>query len=217
MEEDLVKFQQQHINNYRNAVLEIIRNNTVILVDEDITSLFKKPPLDSMDLLKVKILSLAKKNKLIFHTDELDKILDSYRNNILKCCSKLKKIRLDSLIKKVESIDLENHSIIKINKKDFILINKEFKKIMKEQLQKSFESCILKKIHLIFPDGLDKSLQDNIISDFTKYMTGIYRRQILESFDIKILVKDTTLMNSTKEQAEHYLFTLKKSRLFQDI
>ena len=39
----------------------------------------------------------------------------------------------------------------------------------------------------------------------------------MESVDIKILVKDTTLMNGTKEQGERYLFTLDHSRLLNEI
>ena len=41
-------------------------------------------------------------------------------------------------------------------------------------------------------------------------------KQLLENIDIKILVKDTTLINSSKEQAERYLFTINNSRLFDD-
>jgi hypothetical protein len=32
--------------------------------------------------------------------------------------------------------------------------------------------------------------------------------------DIKILVKDTTLINGVKEQSERYIFTLENSRLY---
>ena len=37
-----------------------------------------------------------------------------------------------------------------------------------------------------------------------------------ENIDIKILVKDTTLINGVKEQSERYLFTLENSRLFNE-
>ena len=40
---------------------------------------------------------------------------------------------------------------------------------------------------------------------------------MLENIDIKILVKDTTLINGAKEQAERYLFTLNNSRLLNDL
>ena len=58
------ELRQHHINSYRETVIEIIKNNTNSLVDTDIMSLIKKPPLDSMDLIQVKLLSLAKKNNL---------------------------------------------------------------------------------------------------------------------------------------------------------
>ena len=50
----------------------------------------------------------------------------------------------------------------------------------------------------------------------TKYLKKNYLSQLLENIDIKILVKDTTLINSTKEQSERYLFTLNNSRLLKD-
>ena len=60
-EEMKLEFKKQHIETYKNAVRENILNNTNVLVDEDIMSLLKKPPLDSMDFIKSKFLDLAKK------------------------------------------------------------------------------------------------------------------------------------------------------------
>ena len=65
MEDTLKKFKEQHLENYKSAILEIITNNTNVLVDEDIMSLVKKPPLDSMDVIKSKFLDVAKKNKVV--------------------------------------------------------------------------------------------------------------------------------------------------------
>ena len=45
---------EQHITSYKNAIIEIIKNNTNSLVDDDIMSLIRKPPLDSMDLIQSK-------------------------------------------------------------------------------------------------------------------------------------------------------------------
>ena len=64
----LEEFKKQHLENYRQAIMEIIRNNTDVLVNEDIMSLLRKPPLDSMDLIKSKYLDLAKKNKVVLDT-----------------------------------------------------------------------------------------------------------------------------------------------------
>ena len=62
---ELEKLMQQHVENYKKAVLEIVNNNTNSLIDNDIIFLIKKPPLDSMDQIKTKFLVLAKKEKII--------------------------------------------------------------------------------------------------------------------------------------------------------
>lgn len=216
-DKELKQFKKQHVNNYRNSVLDIIQNNTSVLVNDDIFSLINKPPLDSMDFLKKKILNCAKKNKIILQTDSLDKLLDSYRKDLLKCCEKILKIRKDSLFSLVKKIKLEKDSdVIKINKKDLNEINRDIKKIIKEQFYHSREEVFLKKIKSVFSDDIDSSLEDSITSELKKYVQNVYQKQLLESIEIKIMVKDTTLINSVKEQADRYLFTLKNSRLLNE-
>ena len=114
----------QHIVNYKNTIIEVIKNNTNSLVDDDIMSLIRKPPLDSMDLIQSKFLSMAKKNKIVLKSDELSKILNNYRHEIIGLSDNLKKIRVDELVKKVNSSKLKDNEILKINKKDFTEINK---------------------------------------------------------------------------------------------
>lgn len=216
-EEELKKIKIQHIDNYKKAILENIKNNTNVLVDEDIKSLLKTPPLDSMDLIKAKFLDLAKKNKIILNTDELKKILDNYRKYIMKCCNEIKTIRVSELSSKVESTEfVKNSDIIKINEKDFSNINKQIKKIIKNQLATGLDKYILEKINCIFMDDADNVKKAKIANDISKWIKSTYKNQLLENVDIKILVKDTTLMNSAKEQAERYLFTLNNSRLLND-
>lgn len=216
-DEELEKIKTQHIDNYRKAILENIKNNTNVLVDEDIKSLLKTPPLDSMDLIKSKFLDLAKKNNVILNTDELKKILDGYRKYIMKCCNEIKTIRVTELSNKVESTEfVKNSDVIKINKKDFNNINKQIKKIIKEQLALGLEKYILKKIDNVFTDDTDDLKKSKITNDISKWIKSTYKNQLLENVDIKILVKDTTLMNGAKEQAERYLFTLNNSRLLND-
>ena len=216
-EEKLKKIKIQHIDNYKKAILENIKNNTNVLVDEDIKSLLKTPPLDSMDLIKAKFLDLAKKNKIILNTDELKRILDNYRKYIMKCCNEIKTIRISELSSKVESTEFaKNSDIIKINKKDFSNINKQIKKIIKNQLATGLDKYILEKIDCIFMDDADNVKKAKIANDISKWIKSTYKNQLLENVDIKILVKDTTLMNSAKEQAERYLFTLNNSRLLND-
>ena len=217
-EEELKKFRMQHEKNYRQAVLDNIKNNTDVLVDQDIVSLLRKPPLDSMDLIKSKFLDLAKKNKIVLNTDELSKLLDNYRKYLLKCCDEIKGIRVLELSSKVEKEKLEKNSdTIKINKKDFVNINKKIKKILKDKLNDGYDSYILKKIDKVFLNDTNDVLKKKVIDDVSKYIKGTYQKQLLENFDIKILVKDITLINGTKEQGERYLFTLNNSRLLNDL
>ena len=55
MNDDLDYLKKQHIMNYKNTALQKILNNNNSLFDEDIMSLLKKPPLESMDLIKSKL------------------------------------------------------------------------------------------------------------------------------------------------------------------
>ena len=43
-----------------------------------------------------------------------------------------------------------------------------------------------------------------------------YFKQLLESIELKVLVKDTTLFNGIKEQSERYLFVNRKSYIFEE-
>ena len=216
--EDIIKnIKNQHICNYRNAVIENIKNNTKVLIQEDIMSLIRKPPLDSMDSIKSKFLDLAKRNKIVLNTDELSKLIDKYRDDLTKCCKDMQSIRENSLIEVVNQYSLENDGdVIKLNKKDFVEINKSMKKMIKEQLVLSLNNKIISNINKIFSKDVDDVTKNKIQTDITKFMKGQYQRQLLENVDIKILVKDTTLINGVKEQTERYLFTLNNSRVLSD-
>lgn len=213
MEDTIENLKIKHHETYKKAILESINNNTNVLVDEDITSLLKKPPLDSMDAVKLKFLALAKKNKIILDTESLSNILDDYRNNLLKCVKKLKKSRCDDLSLIVNSY--KDTEIIKLLKKDFNDINKKLRNIFKEQYIKSTDR-VINDINKIFVENTDEEIKIKIIEDVKKFITNTYLKQLQENIDIKILVKDTTLINLVKEQTERYLFTLENSRLFKD-
>lgn len=214
MDNQIEQFKQQHFKTYKNAIIETIKNNTNALTEEDITSLLKKPPLDSMDLIKSRFLVLAKKNKIILNTEGLNNNVDEYRDNLLKCPKKINKIRIKGLIDKVDSYN-DSESIIKLMKKDFNDVNKDIKKLLKDVLDDSSVK-FLNKIDTIFLEDTDKDIKDKIIKDVTKYINGAYQRQMIENVDIKILIKDTTLINLVKEQTERHLFTLSNSRLFKN-
>ena len=65
---------------------------------------------------------------------------------------------------------------------------------------------IINKIDCVFADDVDDSVKKKINDEVVKFVKGTYQKQLLESIDFKILVKDTTLANGTKEHGERYLF-----------
>ena len=216
MTDTLEDLKKQHIDNYKQAIIEIIHNNTDVLVDEDIMSLLRKPPLDSMDLIKSKYLDLAKKNKVILDIVKLDDLLFGYRELIIRRCEKIKELRVSYLENVVTQIQFsKNTDVIKFNKKDFNEINKKLKKYIKEQLQDAIECMIIKKVDEVFSSEVDSVIRKKISDELIKFVKGSYQKQLLENIDFKILVKDTILVNSTKEHGERYLFTLSNSRLFK--
>lgn len=216
-EEMKLEFKKQHIETYKNAVRENILNNTNVLVDEDIMSLLKKPPLDSMDFIKCKFLDLAKKNKIVLNTEELSKILDNYRKYLLKCLTDIKKLRVDTLTEIIGKVDFSKDSdVIKVKRGDFNNINKDIKKSINTYLSDGLDKQILKNIKNVFKDDVDETAKNKIVTDITKYIKGAYHKQLIENLDMKILVKDTTLINTVKETTDRYLFTLSNSRLLND-
>ena len=216
MMDTLEEFKKQHIDNYRKAIIELIHNNTDVLVNEDIMSLLRKPPLDSMDSIKTKYLDLAKKNKIVLDIVKLDNMLDKYRIDVIKCCDIVKNLRVEFLEKIVNNTEfIKDTDTIKFNKKDFLEVNKKIKKAIKDQLKESVESIIVADVLGVFNSDIDISIQKKISDELVKFVKGSYQRQLLENVDFKVLVKDTTLANSTKEHAERHLFTLANSRLFK--
>ena len=187
----------------------MIDNNTSVLFD-DILLLIKKPPLDSMDSIRNRFLEIAKKYGIILNTDELNNFLDSYRNCLMLDFDRIKSIRTQSLQSVVSKF--ASDQIIVFFKKDFIPINKKLRSFLKNQVISSFDNCFNKYHNKLFSSNDDIS-SDLFFKEVLKFIKGNYQRQLLDSFDIKILVKDTTLMNAVKEQNDHYLFTLNNSRL----
>ena len=94
------------------------------------------------------------------------------------------------------------------------MVNKKIKSEMKEIVKLNLSQEIITKIDGLFSENIDPSIVKKITGDVSKYINGNYQRQLLENIDFKILVKDTILINSFKEQSERYLFTLENSRIF---
>lgn len=214
MNNTLEELKSQHFENYRNAIIENIKNNTNVLVKEDIMSLLKTPPLDSMDVIKTKFLDLAKKNKVILNTEKLSKIITDYRKDVVKVLDEVGEFRIETLTDKVSVTSIG--SIIKFNKKDFIEINKNNKKIIKSKVQESIEKKIVKNVNLIFTDDVVEDKRNKIVTEALKFLKNNYLKQLLENIDFKVLVKDTILINGVKEQGERHLFTMENSRIFND-
>lgn len=215
MEQETIEdFKRKHFENYKNAVLETLKNNTTSLFDDDILSLLKRPPLDSMDIIKCKFLDLAKKQKTIIRADVLDKILDDYRQKIITYISDWKEIRIGELQKIIISFSpKKENDIIKFNKKDFIPLNRKLKKTIKTDISNIIEKKIVKNVNQLFTNNIDEKTADTLLNEMIKFVRSTYIKQILENIDFKIIVKDTTLINGVREQGERFLFTKMNSYL----
>ena len=213
---DLQELQKQHYNNYVEAVKETVRANTLSLLENDINPLFKTPPLDSMDQIKNKFLMTAKKEKIIIETEQLNKILEDFRKNIVKNLEKIINVRDKAIIDGFDNYISEGKNI-KLTKTELNNISKKVKKIIKEELDLCVNNDVLKKEDNNFKETNEEYVV-KVKQELEKFFNnkGIYQKQLLESIDFKLLVKDTILINGIKEQTERYLFTLNNSRIFNE-
>ena len=217
MNDELEEIKKQHAANYKKAVLESIKNNTNVLVNEDIMSLFKKPPLDSMDVIKCKFLDIAKKYKIVLDIEYLSRIIDDYRNDVIKFFDKIINYRIEYLTSVVnDEYSEDSNVIIKISKQDFVDINKYNQTIIKNGVVASVENMIVNNVNLIFTKSVDEVSKNKFTLELEKFLKKGYLKQIIENVDFKVLVKDTILINSIKEQGERYLFTMQNSRIFNE-
>lgn len=216
MNDDLNNLKRQHINNYKNVSMQMILNNNNSLFDEDIMSLIKKPPLDSMDVIKNKLISLTKKENIILDSINYEDVIEIYRDKLLELSNKNKELRFNVYSDIVNSFSFDNYNneVIKILKKDTTNLDKFIRKNYKDGIVLIINDCFGKDFNKLLVDCNDKDIIDDIYNKFYKYMTNDYLKQLLDNIDIKILVKDTILINSFKEEGEKYLYTLNNSHLF---
>ena len=199
--------ERQHLETYKNAILELIRNNTEILITEDIISLLRQPPLDSMDSVKTRLFNLSKRFGIVLDKEVVDGLLNAYRVQLIEKFSNIGEDRVHRLSKLVEDFFPKKESdMIKIPKK-------ENKKISKEKI-KSANQSLLSGLPKLFKEDIDNECRIKIIDDMRKYLLGNYSKDLIENIELKIVIKDTTLMNSILEQGERYLFTKSNSHLF---
>ena len=174
----LTQIKQQHVKNYKNAILELIKNNTNVLFDEDIKMLIAKPPLDSMDIIKTKFLELAKKNNIVLNTDSLTESIDKNRIDLLDFSNGIKEDRIKYLSDIVNKQDLsDKNSLIKLNKKDLLIINKKIKKEIKDKLNIYIEKNIVNNVNMIFTSDIDDLTSNKFITELKKYFIGKYVKQ----------------------------------------
>ena len=203
MEQDLKK---QHEEIYIRAMEELIKNNTKALIENDLLPLFEDPPLEAMDTIKQKLLSYAKTYQLILNTEEINKRLEEYRKKIKTKMEVILKVREKELLKKLTKEQQE----FKLLKKDLTTINKTMKKEIKESIISS-SKILLDHIDKLYTTSEEK---DKLVVNLTKFLNVSYPKQILDTIDMKILLKDTILINGIKEQTERYKFTKENSHLF---
>ena len=202
---------EQHYDNYYYCLKTNIENNTNLLVKEDFLSLFDKPPLDSMDVIRKKIFDVAKKDGIILDLEKIDLFLDDYRTFMTKMEPDLIDFRIHHLTNILDK-NISKKDVFHFKKKDFSNLNRQLKKMIQEHYEK-----ILPIILTTIPSlSKNQSLfSDTSLKDFHQYFSKTYIKQLLQSVEIRILVKDTILINVVKEEGERYLFTLENSRLLK--
>ncbi len=217
MEAEDQKILEQLDTNYKNAVILIVENNTKSLIDEDIASLIKEPPLDSMDAIKQKLLSLAKKENLVLNDEKLKKLLSNYRMVLLEKIAELKDVRNKPLIDRiVEFIPERETETIDLEVEDLKVIDKKIKSRVKKSILECNDDILVEGLDTIYKDSEDREKTEKISELFLKYMKTTYQKQLLDSIDIKQMVKDRTLINGINEQKERYLFTKTNSHIFKE-
>ena len=93
----------QHLKIYLNSLEELIYNNTSSLINDDLLPLFMKPPLETMDTIKQKLLLLGKNYKLILNTHEVDKSIEKYRISMQKKIKTLEESRIKFIKKEQQT------------------------------------------------------------------------------------------------------------------
>ncbi len=208
MENDLLK---QHKEIYLNAIKEIIKNNTEMLVNDDLYPLFSAPPLEIMDTLKQKFLTLAKNYNLILENNKVEERLQIYRKQMLQEIDIIGKFRCQELESKLNKLESNDDSTFKLLKKDLNELDKKIRKKCKEKMIDTGKEVIINEISNLFTND---EIPEKILTEIIKFITVLYPKQVLEMIDMKILVKDTILINSVKEQTERFIFTTENSHLF---
>ena len=209
-------YKKQHVENYKKALIDIVHNNNKRLLDEDILSLIKKPPLDSMDTIKTKLIVLAKTERIILEGGSVDKVVSTYRQRLSDDMVDLLDNREEKFISKINDFSPSRDTeVLKIELRDFDEVNKEIKSRMKKIINCSIDSCIINNVDVIYKKETKEKEKLKINKAFSSFLKNEYQKKLLNDIEIKMIVKDRTLINGINEQGERYLFTLEKSYLLK--
>ena len=207
VKEDILK---QHKEILMTAGLELATNNTNSLIEDDIINGVIEVPLEAMDTVKQRVLNIAKHNNLILNSDKFSEVLTNYKNDLKKELRNIFKRSIDIIKENYSKMDDDKPlELVKNLKKDLVKFNKDAKKEEKQVLTVLVKENLVSNLDLIVKDS-----NSTFKKDATKFLQTIYVKQILETIDMKILVKDTILLNSLKEQIERFVFTKENSHLF---
>ena len=207
VKEDILK---QHKQILMTAGLELATNNTNSLIEDDIINGVIEVPLEAMDTVKQRVLNIAKHNNLILNSDKFNEVLISYKDELKKEFRNIFKKRIKLIENNYSKFDDDKPmDLVKNLKKELVKFNKEAKKEEKQVLTSIVKEKLVSNLDLIVKDD-----NTTFKKDATKFLQTTYVKQILETVDMKILVKDTILLNSLKEQIERFVFTMENSHLF---
>ena len=207
VKEDILK---QHKEILMTAGVELATNNTNSLIEDDIINGVIEVPLEAMDTVKQRVLNIAKHNNLILNSDKFNEVLTSYKGDLKKEFRNIFKRRIDIIKDNYSKMDDDKPlELVKNLKKELVKFNKDAKKEEKQVLTSLVKEKLVSNLDLIVKDS-----NPNFKKDATKFLQTTYVKQILETVDMKILVKDTILLNSLKEQIERFVFTKENSHLF---
>lgn len=207
VKEDILK---QHKQILMTAGLELATNNTNSLIEDDIINGVIEVPLEAMDTVKQRVLNIAKNNSLVLDSDKFNEVLTSYKDELKKEFRNIFKKRIKLIEDNYSKFDDDKPmDLVKNLKKELVKFNKEAKKEEKQVLTSLVKEKIISNLDLIVKDD-----NTTFKKDATKFLQTTYVKQILETVDMKILVKDTILLNSLKEQIERFVFTMENSHLF---
>ena len=207
VKEDILK---QHKQILMTAGLELATNNTNSLIEDDIINGVIEVPLEAMDTVKQRVLNIAKNNSLVLDSDKFNEVLTSYKDELKKEFRNIFKKRIKLIEDNYSKFnDDKPMELVKNLKKELVKFNKEAKKEEKQILTSLVKEKIISNLDLIVKDD-----NTTFKKDATKFLQTTYVKQILETVDMKILVKDTILLNSLKEQIERFVFTMENSHLF---